>query len=640
MDAKICNCIRLKMCRGIGHIGSHTRVWRASRNTGECGSEEEGRSSAVPWQISTDMDSDEMQMNMRYKSNGALPSSMHMCEELVGFAVRRLLLGSGGPSRIRYRKKSSRRKEKSETVGIVDDVIRVSGEGDGGEQFLLRVVNPVESSSSSDNGTPSSPQISKDDVGSSGDGYENLNSHHDPALVVEEEHLIPLVESIVPRIDMKKEVVYIDPPIGLLDLGKRKAQIDIIRHKLKPIAQKLSREKKSSTLVMPTRRELEELGRKDLVRLITTNGGFLEVAQALNFRSYRRPPGYWEDENVLDRELSMFVAANWVQFEADIQSDYNESRDDDSEESDDDRVDMFAQHLLNLSIKDSQKRNIKDNEDSGDKALLEEGSVNGEIEDISNNDHSTYWFNTVTRRMRWDPPILPQVVELDDEGSELFTDTEDDRAMPSRSAVLAAGRYDLHAAIVAAGGYGQVGEFLNRWPAWPPTERLKNIDVLKEEIEEFIEEHELPDKTMPKAAEFLDLGRPDIHQGVLRAGGYTKTAKILGYTTRRKQRGHWKDFELFCKELNLYIQQKAESQDQEPRMPTHEELRREGKHDLRHALQKYGSKQVAERLGVPMSRRGGKSRVDKKFRKELEQELKQKQETRKQAQRMNGPIPR
>jgi hypothetical protein len=80
-----------------------------------------------------------------------------------------------------------------------------------------------------------------------------------------------------------------------------------------------------------------------------------------------------------------------------------------------------------------------------------------------------YWYNQVTRRVRWTEPVLPEVLPLDDEGSVLFTDSNDDRAMPSRASILAAGRYDLHAAVVAAGGYTSVADDLDRWPAWPPT---------------------------------------------------------------------------------------------------------------------------------------------------------------------------
>jgi hypothetical protein len=33
----------------------------------------------------------------------------------------------------------------------------------------------------------------------------------------------------------------------------------------------------------------------------------------LNFRTRRRPAGYWDDEGVLDFELEGFVAASWTE---------------------------------------------------------------------------------------------------------------------------------------------------------------------------------------------------------------------------------------------------------------------------------------------------------------------------------------
>ena len=41
----------------------------------------------------------------------------------------------------------------------------------------------------------------------------------------------------------------------------------------------------------------------------------LQVAQQLGFRSRRRPAGYWDNEDNLDREIAQFVAANWTQME-------------------------------------------------------------------------------------------------------------------------------------------------------------------------------------------------------------------------------------------------------------------------------------------------------------------------------------
>jgi hypothetical protein len=74
---------------------------------------------------------------------------------------------------------------------------------------------------------------------------------------------------------------------------------------------------------MPTRAALVAAGRSDLARCVVRAGGFLEVAQALGLRSRRRPPGWWEDEANLDRELSLFVAAHWARFsDPDSGSDY------------------------------------------------------------------------------------------------------------------------------------------------------------------------------------------------------------------------------------------------------------------------------------------------------------------------------
>jgi hypothetical protein len=52
--------------------------------------------------------------------------------------------------------------------------------------------------------------------------------------------------------------------------------------------------------VMPTRKELREAGRGDLVRAVEAAGGFLAVAQMLGLRSRRRPVGYWENLDNLD----------------------------------------------------------------------------------------------------------------------------------------------------------------------------------------------------------------------------------------------------------------------------------------------------------------------------------------------------
>lgn len=204
--------------------------------------------------------------------------------------------------------------------------------------------------------------------------------------------------------------------------------------------------------LMPTRRQLMEAGRHDLVRQIASAGGFLEVAQALGYRSVRKPPGYWEDEDALDRELSLFVAANWIQFEDDSEGDSEGEGDGEGSWLEaDDKADFFGQVLG--SHAQQEKAQWAGTSDQSAKPRQKE----------------VYWYNQVTRRVQWSEPDVPEFVPLDDEGSVLLTEAPEDRAMPSRRTLLAAGRYDLHAAIMSAGGYTQVAEDLDRWPAWPPT---------------------------------------------------------------------------------------------------------------------------------------------------------------------------
>ena len=51
--------------------------------------------------------------------------------------------------------------------------------------------------------------------------------------------------------------------------------------------------------------------------------------------------------------------------------------------------------------------------------------------------------------------------------------------MPSAGSLIAAGRYDLHHAILAYGGYREVQARLDRRPAWPRVDLLRDRDLVK-----------------------------------------------------------------------------------------------------------------------------------------------------------------
>lgn len=234
----------------------------------------------------------------------------------------------------------------------------------------------------------------------------------------------------------------------------------------------------------------------------------------------------------MDRELTLFVAANWVKFEEPIADGgyYDTEGDEDGGESvllpntahqkkaqddgvedessgssgddegatnnkkgrnkksfrfDDVQIRLLGEALFSDLVTSTNKEeeevqyeqhdsiddNINDDEESTD---VDDSTTTTRTKRTSSPSSSkepalnTYWYNQVTKRVRWTPPSPPEIIELDDSGSILLAESDEDRAMPSRSAIKTAGRYDLHHAIVAAGGYQQVAEDLDRWPAWPP----------------------------------------------------------------------------------------------------------------------------------------------------------------------------
>ena len=70
-------------------------------------------------------------------------------------------------------------------------------------------------------------------------------------------------------------------------------------------------------------------------------------------------------------------------------------------------------------------------------------------------EQSMYWYNPVLGIAQWEEPSAPQLLPLDDSGTQLLLEDDSSFVMPSRSALQGAGRWDLHHAIVRHGGYRQ-----------------------------------------------------------------------------------------------------------------------------------------------------------------------------------------
>lgn len=99
--------------------------------------------------------------------------------------------------------------------------------------------------------------------------------------------------------------------------------------------------------------------------------------------------------------------------------------------------------------------------------------------------------------MRFGEPQAPLKLPLDDEGSFIWLEDEEDRVMPSESSVTSAGRYDLHHAILRNGGYRAVAELLDRRPSWPRMSLPRDAGLAVAAIEMVAEENALPQVTAP-----------------------------------------------------------------------------------------------------------------------------------------------
>jgi hypothetical protein len=125
-------------------------------------------------------------------------------------------------------------------------------------------------------------------------------------------------------------------------------------------------------------------------------------------------------------------------------------------------------------------------------------------------------------------------------------------------------------------------------------------------LKDFANEMGLPKNKMPTRGELLSMGRSDVHQAITKLGGYPTVARKIRLKSQRKKRGEWKNIEATAAEVKKFVEEKiGKERGGVLRMPTHEELRAAGRHDLRHALQQHGSAEVSRIAGLEVTRRTG-----------------------------------
>ncbi|GIL87791.1 hypothetical protein Vretifemale_15838 [Volvox reticuliferus] len=264
---------------------------------------------------------------------------------------------------------------------------------------------------------------------------------------------------------------------------------------------------------MPTRKELLDAGREDLVTLISEAGGFSEVARNLGLRCTRRRRGYWSGPgswNRLREELAAFVACGWVE----------------------------------LPHPDNPER--------------------------------TYFYNQISQRTTWRRPPPPQRLpavpgSLGVDGASsrsgggerwMVVEAAADRVMPSRSLVLQARRLDLHYAIEIHGGYLHVAARLGRRVTWAPSKHLYDSPAaVRRELSAVAKELQLPPGVLPTSRELRLSGYGTLLNAVRRHEGLRD---LLGIRRRhgsrsRRPRDRWDDLGVLAKELARIAGENAEA---------------------------------------------------------------------------------
>ncbi|KAG2499535.1 hypothetical protein HYH03_002481 [Edaphochlamys debaryana] len=361
-----------------------------------------------------------------------------------------------------------------------------------------------------------------------------------------EEYVLKLDSALLPHADVGAQVLYAAPPPELLEQGRRHLLLQLLRSELRPLLEGVEgtesgraggaeagpSDKPADNLrrghrrkaaggealppaaaapaplppgaTLPSRKQLLEAGRRDLVELVAQAGGFAEVATHLGLRLARRPRGFWMGPGSwtrLGEELAVFVANSW----------------------------------LELPAPD------------------EEGAC--------------YFFNQVSGRTTWRRPAPLKRLPAPAGGAPgaggvrwVVAEPAANRVMPSQTAVLQAGRYDLHNAIVAHGGYTAVAQHLGRRVTWAlSTRAYGSRATLRRQLAAAAEELGLPEGAMPTQRELQEAGRGALLAAVRRSGGFQAVAGSLRLRPRgrRRPRGHWDDPERLALELAAFAASRA-----------------------------------------------------------------------------------
>jgi len=357
---------------------------------------------------------------------------------------------------------------------------------------------------------------------------------------------VPLVAALVPVVSPLARVAHAVLPAGLLAAGELPHLLAWLRDELRPHLLTPRQGRLGGRAErMPSATVLQAAGRDDLVAAVRQAGGFAAVAAQLRLRGARKPVGYWDDIEMLGLELREFVDAAWTT-----------------------------------------------HTDAGDEGALR------------------YWYNDLSGDVRWqEPPAVRRQAaatqsydpywtgdsDSDEEEEETESEAEAEAyVLPTKQALVAAGRWDLAAAVAAAGGQRALAAELG-WPLAPrwAGRHLRRLEALRQELLAFAEEGGNAGGTMPSFPQLRAAGRDDLAAALVKHGGRGLVAEKLGLRLMRSRRGRWASRDAAVTALRAYMHARDASPEAPP--PPRATLVADGRGDLLYAISRH-------RLRAPLLR--------------------------------------
>ena len=324
--------------------------------------------------------------------------------------------------------------------------------------------------------------------------------------------------------------------------------------------------------LMPTQKQLRDLGRSDIVKAIEIHGGTTAVAEELGLsqRVVRKRKHYWKDWSKVEDALCTFVAERAAKDHLDSKTVGRSTKSRPSR--------MPSQRELRKAGRTDLAEAISDFHGGFREVAKKLGFVSKKKDD--------FFYNSFYN-------VAHEVYALS-------INVGQESVMPSTSVLKLEGRTDLAAAIVKFKGMSAVSQRLGLQYRVRTREAFKDWSFFRRSLLAFMKTHSNQTE-IPSSRMLNNFGRADLYQAILHHGGSREVADRMGL-----KRNHWQDFHHVGLEVLRFI----ETHGTAGVMPSESEFLLVGRNSLNVAVSKFGHSQVAKRLGLSERMHSAQSTLD------------------------------